>query len=322
MARVSNTISQKLKNANVLFTILIVWLHVLANYDLPEFVSGCAIFSVPCFFAISSYLYFKSYDFENPWHDYKKKVIGRIRSLLVPFLIFNMVGFICSVVFFVFHPVAYNPVRALMEENCFEYVFMSKANGPLWYFVSLFCFIVVAPLLGFVIKVSKWSIVLVLPIYWLCKDVGYFYFPYWLVDIFIGAYIAIHALDVTERKVRKPIMGGLIIASIVALVLGALGIIDAYTTRALSPILFIVLYSKSDILPSKMVSLIAPYSILIYCLHLPISRIAIRIPMILHIPYPLLSLAISTIATIIIIIAIGKLIKKYPNVWNLVTGGR
>lgn len=107
-----------------------------------------------------------------------------------------------------------------------------------------------------------------------------------------------------------------------SLVLGVLGIIDAYTTRALSPILFIVLYSKSDILPSKMVSLIAPYSILIYCLHLPISRIAIRIPMMLHIPYPLLSLTISTIATIIIIIAIGKLIRKSYKVWSFVTGGR
>ena len=110
MVKLPEQVSQKLTNANVFFTILIVWLHVSANYKLPEWVIGITVYSVPCFFAISSFLYFKSYDFNNPWADYKQKVSRRFNSLIVPFLIFNVVGFLFSLLCYQLHPVEHNPI--------------------------------------------------------------------------------------------------------------------------------------------------------------------------------------------------------------------
>lgn len=94
MVKLSKEVSQKLTNANVLFTILIVWLHVSADYNLPKWIIGIAVYSVPCFFAMSSFLYFRSFDFDYPWKSYKSKVWGRFKSLIVPFIIFNIVGFL------------------------------------------------------------------------------------------------------------------------------------------------------------------------------------------------------------------------------------
>lgn len=321
MVKISESLSQKLKNANVLFTILIVWLHVHTNYDLPDWVSGMSIFSVPCFFAISSFLYFKSYDFNQPWDDYKKKVITRFKSLLIPFLIFNIVGFIFNFISYRLNPGISNPFDTLLNSDFLEYIVKSRPNGPLWYFLCLFSFILVAPLLGFTIKASKWSLLLIIPIYWICQNISYFYFPYWMVDIFIGAYIAIQGIEIPNYKDNKLKMGG-VIMSVSIILLGAYGAIDAYTTRALAPICFMIIYSQYNILPSKLVTLLAPYSILIYCLHIPISRIAVRIPMILHISYPFLALIISAAATILIIVVIGKVLKTSPIIWSILSGGR
>ena len=110
--------------------------------------------------------------------------------------------------------------------------------------------------------------------------------------------------------------------SVSIILLGAYGAIDAYTTRALAPICFMIIYSQYNLLQSKLVTLLAPYSILIYCLHISISRIAVRIPMILHISYPFLALIISAAATILIIVVIGKVLKTSPIIWSILSGGR
>ena len=322
MVKLPEQVSQKLTNANVFFTILIVWLHVSANYKLPEWVIGITVYSVPCFFAISSFLYFKSYDFNNPWADYKQKVSRRFNSLIVPFLIFNVVGFLFSLLCYQLHHVEHNPIETLMTTNPLLYLLESKANGPLWYFIALFTFVLVAPVLGYIIRLSMWTILLLPFVYWLCKDVRYYYFPYWMVDLFIGAYIALHYDKLTNIKISKNLQMGGVILSLLVLLLGTFGMIEAYTARALGPLCFIIIYGRFNILPLAFVRSLAPYTLLIYCLHIPISRIAIRVPRFMHIHVEILSLTISTAVTVLIIIGIGWILKKNKRVWSIITGGR
>lgn len=189
--RISENVSYKLKNANVFFTILIVWLHVSSNYPLPEWVGNVAVFSVPCFFSISSFLYFRSFDFDNPLASYKKKVVGRIKSLVVPFLIFNVIGFMFGILFHEINPIGTNPIDVFLKSPV-SYILTSKANGPLWYLLALFCFFLIAPLLGFVIKLGKWTVVFLYPFYLVCQNLNYYFFPYWIPSLFTGTYIAIY----------------------------------------------------------------------------------------------------------------------------------
>lgn len=320
MKKISKNISLKLTNANVLFTILIVWLHVSSNYDLPLWVGNLAIVCVPCFFAISSFLYFKSFDFENPWISYREKLRTRFSSLLIPFFLYTFIGFLINIVFHVLHPVSSNPLYSFLE-NPLWYIIESKANGPLWYLLSLFEFVLFAPILGWIIKRSKLSILLLPILFYICKDFRYIYFLYWMPNIFLGAYLCIYYDWFSRMKTSYlTLLGGVII--MVFLAFGIMGKLDTYTTRMLAPIGFVLVYQSISILPSKLVSFLAPYSLLIYCLHLPMSRVAIRVPMICQIDSPLIGLLISTIVTILLIVIIGKFLRRCPKLWNIATGGR
>jgi len=203
MHRIDSTLSQKITSVNILLTLLIVWLHVSANYNVPSSVSDISIISVPCFFAISSFLYFISFDFDKPWMCYKLKVASRTKSLLIPFLIFNLFGLLFSIAAYKIHPVSQHPLSDVTLSNIFIYFYESKPNGPLWYLRSLYLFFLVAPLLGFIIRSTKYSIILSVPLYILCKNMSYFSFVYWMVDIYFGAYIAIYYADIRKLKIFK-----------------------------------------------------------------------------------------------------------------------
>jgi len=302
-------------------TVLIVWLHVSANYDVPPQTVRISILSVPCFFALSSFLYFSSYDFNQSWGCYKSKVISRTKSLLVPFLVFNLIGLIFSIVLYRFHPVLHHPLDGITSiTDVLEAIYDSKFNGPLWYLRSLYAFILFAPILGYVIRYSKWSILLLLPIYYCCQNIRYFYFPYWMVDIFTGAYIAIYYKDITQSswlKSEKVQWGGLIISA-----LALLCITDEYLLRAIAPVCMIAIANKIPLFPQQLTTIIAPYSMLIYCLHLPASRITSKIPTLMHIENPLISLITATVFTVGLIMICGMALKRCPRLWSFLTGGR
>lgn len=62
---ISQELSAKISAVNVILTLFIVWLHVAASFNVPEnFVRFTAV-SVPCFFAISAFFYFISFDFKD-----------------------------------------------------------------------------------------------------------------------------------------------------------------------------------------------------------------------------------------------------------------
>lgn len=322
MRKVGPALSLKLSGVNVLLTLLIVWLHVSANYDVPSIVSNIAVISVPCFFAMSSFWYFLSFDFDRPWNSYKSKVKTRIHSLMIPFIIFSMLGLLFNLAAHIVHPVSAHPLSGISSlSDIVRFIYSSQSNGPLWYLRSLFAFILIAPLLGFFIKASKWSILLTIPLYIGCRNLSYFFFPYWLVDIFIGAYIAIYFDEIKQilDKLNHPLIkwGGLIICTLAAILIN-----DVYTLRAFAPICLTITVCAISTSSMKSLTAIAPYCMLIYCLHLPVSRITSKIPGLINISNPMIALIIGTLTTVLMIIAIGIILKKNPVVWKIMTGGR
>ena len=321
LMKISQIVSYKITQAQVALTLLIVWLHVSAYYKVPECVGNVAIISVPCFWAISSFLYFISFDFSHPFTSYKTKVISRTKSLLIPFLLFSFLGMAFNLVSYHIHPLPRHPFAEVTSSNFVWFLYESKPNGPLWYLRSLYMFIWVAPILGYVIRLSKWSALLVIPFYFICQPVSYYYFPYWMVDIFTGAYLAIYYKELNSVELSQNTLtrtGGVIVALLILLLVWENG----YLLRVISPLCALAIFSSVDLIPKKITMLLAPYSMLIYCLHLPISRITSKVPTILHLENPMLSLSLATILTIVIIICLGYILKKFPKVWSVLTGGR
>lgn len=191
----SQTASIKLSFVNIVLTILIVWLHVSSYYDLPESVGNIAIISVPCFFAISSYLYFISFNFEDVFGCYKSKLRTRVKSLLIPFIIFNILGLIFSLIAYKVHPTDYNPIEELTLSRIPMLLYRSQFNGPLWYMRALFEFVIFAPVIGWILSRHKYSLLIVLPFYFICGTISYFSFLHWMIPICLGAYLAIYGYN-------------------------------------------------------------------------------------------------------------------------------
>lgn len=191
-ARLSPQLSYKLTAVNVILTILIVWSHVSANYDVSPALTSIGGVSVPCFFAISSFLYFISFDFTNIWTTYRSKLYSRFKSLIVPLIIFCLLGLVIRLLLYQVHPVEHHPLEGVTAHNFIIYVYEGRFNGPLWYLRALFEFVLFAPILGLVIRTTPYSVILIIPFYFIGRELSYFSFMYWICDIFTGAYFAIY----------------------------------------------------------------------------------------------------------------------------------
>ena len=135
----------------------------LFSYVLP---AAC----VPLFFFISGFLFFKNVDFNLD--VYKRKILSRCRTLLAPYVIWNLLGFLLFLLkhynsfkdgklcvtfvgflngFFMIHPSNTNP----------------PFNFPLWFIRDLIILVVLSPLIFLLIKKMRIMFVIFLGIYML-----------------------------------------------------------------------------------------------------------------------------------------------------------
>lgn len=315
----SEEASVKLSIANVIFTLLIVMMHVSYSFDVPPEILHITQISVPCFFAISAFLYFLSFDFSMPWRSYKSKAIKRFYSLGIPFIVFGLVGAICSYSYFLINPGEHMPHEGLSLSALPEALYFSDFNCPLWYLRALLEMILIMPIFGMAAKLSRYSIFLLIPLYVIGEHSSYFTIPFWFPMTFFGAYIAIYFKELSSIYRSIPTMAKLLLATISLIIIAAS---DGYLLRAFSPICLTMIFSSIPIWSIKWIIILAPYTLMIYCLHTPISRIAYRIPYALGMHSNILSYVIAVGLTIIMIVVLCKITKMKPELWRFLNGGR
>lgn len=131
---------------------LLPWSTMEEGWNLSSFLqfflsNGAARFAVPLFFMISGYLFFRTYD--GSAAAWRKKVGARVRSLVLPFWIWNVVAI---GVIFVFMALPWTEawVPGWMKERTWDQYLLSFILGPvgyqLWYLRDLFLYILLAPL--------------------------------------------------------------------------------------------------------------------------------------------------------------------------------
>lgn len=322
--KIDKCLSIKLTEVNVTMTILIVWLHTAPIFNLPQWVQQIAIIAVPCFWTISSFLYFASFDFSSPWVSYKSKLFTRAHTILVPFIVFNIFGLLFSLALRQIHPVDYHPLDGINVGNFLQALYHSKWNGALWYLRALFEFVLIAPLIGYIIRMTKWSIFLVVPIYLLCQYASYSSFIYWMVNIFTGAYIAIWHEQLTAHYAQHKKL----YISVLIIMLGGVtaawysGVCDDYMIRTVTAPTVIFLIMNIHIIPSAAALALAPYTMLIYCLHGNIMRITSKIPSIFGVSSEFPAFILAVVLTIIAIVILQIFLEKSPRTWKLIMGSR
>lgn len=205
----SEYIDKKMNVVTVIMSIIVVFIHSINLHLYGDVTSNTVIFiekfisevlgsvAVPMFFVMSGYNYFYDYNPINLKDNlalYNKKIKSRIRSLFIPYILWN------SIYYCVFVFVSNNSkLSQYMEHDAVEIsiseilqaTLMYKYNIFFWYIFYLMIF----SLTGFIITAflhKKWFIVIIVLIAFIGSRFEsvyiLYYYAYWL----LGAYCVSH----------------------------------------------------------------------------------------------------------------------------------
>lgn len=169
---------------------------------------------VPLFFLISGFLFFYKTDFNI--NSYKRKIKSRYKSLFIPYIFWNFIGFIILLV--ELHPY-FSSLFPILKDYRIDIVsFLSyfwvadlpvsmngpsnPINTPLWFVRDLIVLILFSPLIYWLIKHLKIVPIILLGVFWFFtfgKDIGFptlshksvFFFP-------LGAYLSLNRINFVE----------------------------------------------------------------------------------------------------------------------------
>lgn len=219
---ISENLSKKINTINIILAILVIMIHcynipmVNVNEDtnmilyntikfIQNFISqGISRMAVPLFFILSGFLFFRNFSNENT--VYKNKLKKKIKTLVIPYIIWNFFGYI---IFLLPNYVPYlnnfiqNNGSNLNLTDFLEAILFFKYNKTFWFMFYLIILTIVSPIIYFAICKKKRGIISIIII-----------FAIWLIfssainsDIIIallfyslGGYLSINYFEVINKK--------------------------------------------------------------------------------------------------------------------------
>lgn len=154
---------------------------------------------VPLFFCISGYLFFLNKPSGNLTDYFKGKLSKRINSLLVPYIIANLITIMVLYLLSSFRGndplVGYGNILNAIIGNHSEHSL--PIDAPLWYLRNLIAIVLLSPVIFYTLRYIRYVFLLILTASWLFLDINLFHI--WVdSDILffsIGAYLALREYD-------------------------------------------------------------------------------------------------------------------------------
>ena len=301
-------------------------LTIITNIIHNFFAYGLGSVAVPIFFLIAGISLFRNY---KP-NMYTSKLRSRIKSLLVPYLIWNIIGLLFCILC-TYTPLAdYISNREAFEPtlpNILSGIFLYKYNYPFWFLFELIIFVIFTPLFDFLtsrkfLSYITFLVILILPVFvesFLDLNL------YFVIFYFLGCHIGRYYLGSAAKPSKKNIS---IISGLILLILSIIktlpiyGIIDLPVIVSQLILILMVLsaWSFADLFIHKKKPLkFTKESFPVYALHAYFLAIIIKIIYLVapHTSYMLLiNEILSTTITVIITTGIAyfwhqKLPKSY-----------
>lgn len=325
-------LSDKIRNANVLMTLLIVMMHsTWAGTTSLQAMKTLGDSAVPVFFCISSFLYFR--DWEPTLRSYTAKLASRARSLLVPFLLYSAVFTLWK--FVAAHYMGRTHANDVPTDavGLVFYILRCNSNGPMWYIRELMVFVAVAPLIGLIIKRSRLAVVLFFVCGGLLCHTDYDSLPYWLPCIALGCHCALHSDDAARCAVWLSRLPRAVPAIAAALFFIASCIVfdcEAdrasayyYAYRMAVPFFVILAYARYTLIPDGVCRRFAPYTFFIYCTHFIVTGTLSAILLRRMWGEPdIVIWAIVVGITLLLCTSFGMVLRRFPSVWRPLNGFR
>lgn len=163
-------------------------------YYLTEFCSAVLNFAVPCFFLISSFLFYRNFTL----YKYKKKVYSRFFSLCIPYVFWNF--FYCLIfVSLSSIPFLYGKFNSVVMLSPLKnlYGILNSDFTPLWFVKDLIIYVLISPIIYVLIKRKIFGIIslVVLIVLNLLFEFDYKSILYWAPIYLGGAFMGVHFSD-------------------------------------------------------------------------------------------------------------------------------
>lgn len=327
-------LSYKIRIASFVCTMMVVYRHslnYLAFFDSwvgtglsGWFEDGMSLFTeiaIPYFFIVSGYFFFRG-DFTDAG-NYKKMIIKKYRTLLIPFLIWNVVGMFA---------LWYTNRDSIGDsfETCAQNLAQSKWYGPLWYVRDLMVLMALAPLYSWVFKLDNKIVYLALLTfciyYWYPVDISFLSSEGILFFLLGGCLQKNQSLVAKEMR---PTFSASLLLIWLFLCFSKLASTNLAIHKLNTVLGIVVFWQLLNILIRKMRGrklIVVEFSFLIYVLHFNIQK---AMKSVLGYYFhgndiaALLSYILLPITVAAIIVGIGTFMKKYcPRFLSFVTGGR
>lgn len=310
--------------------------HYAFSNRIQLFISGITAFAVPCFYTISGFLFFNGLD---DLEECRKRVAKRFKTLVIPYIIWNMV-FVGWYVVLALLPFASAYVNSDMLSSLsidnpltsFKFIFINPAGFHLWFLRDLILFVLLTPVIYYLIRKLKWYSLLIvfLATGWITR--------FWLSYFVIGALIGYSG---TIEKFR-PSRNLTIITTVLFIAYCSfksfvdfslpviLGNYIANMTNILGLVAFwglydIVMDNNADEESSIFNSFIG-YSFFIYLFHEPsfniIKKLALKLTGVNDVSLTILYL-VNPLVMCLIAISVAKILENMvPSIYRISVGGR
>lgn len=340
--------STKIRKLSALSILMVIYIHMYYTEGhtmrylsfVEGFIGGglCKI-AVPLFYIISGYFFFRSMD--GGISTIKKKLLKRCRTLLVPYIIANILTFIfyfCLSLIALKVPAIDNvvnfdvisEVKHLGVLGTLKFVFINPPIAfQLWFVRDLMCIMLISPIIYPIInRIPKGKLfpMLLLVIYVFCHDYplvtalvwftlgGYisichfdveYTAPYWTVFLFISIYISLAFFNSTGfTSVNMSI----------------------YIPMAGIPAIWFLydIFTRKEIAHNNEWE-VAKYSFFIYLIHEPLLNIFKKLPLLIERSETSLIIYYLSIPIIFYQLGclLGKLLSKiFPKAYYIYTGSR
>lgn len=294
------------------------------------------LLAVPLFFVISGATYFRNYTNK----DYKRRLISRAKSLLVPYLIWNTLNMLFEITTsytFISNYFIGREKFVISVPNILLGIFFYDCNGPFWFIFNLMIFVIASPLLDVILS-KKWlglsviAVLIALQIFNINLPEKIFFEAESLVYYLIGAYIGKYHFCMFSAKSTKrtqKIGAAGFITSTAILFVQEMSLftfpdaINAIVKSAGAISLWFFLDCLIDKVTQKNYM---DDSFIIYALHVNVSAVLIKLFYLALPKHPLMSilnLFVCTALTVALICVFCAILKKFlPKVYAIVSGAR
>ena len=339
--------SHKIKALSFISIVFVIYIHSpyleAAGFPVARVVQafvadfGLALFAVPMFFAISGMLFFNG---AKKVSDCYPKIRKRIRTLLVPYIIWNLI-FVGWYVVMAITPGVSSFVNSDMLSNLnlsdpldtLNFLFIEPARFHLWFLRDLMLFVCMSPLIYIAVKKAPWMTLAIvfLATGWIPRC-GLCYFV-------AGGVLSLHYnLETLKRFLSTPVtivcLSLYLLNALVTVMFGAYpeNAFWQYYIKLMSFVAILAVWGGYDLISNfklintKLFNPFPGYSFFIYLFHEPafniIKKLGLRLLGVHEWALILLYLVNPIIMCAIAIMVAMALQKIMPKTYSILVGGR